>query len=181
MVTPTFFRYWMGAEFGAVASPIAEILFLGAWINGLGFVAYSLLESQRRPDLNGKIHAIEVLPFLAVLWALMSAFGILGAAIAWTLRVAIDAFILFWLAKLPRRAAATLVLPAGALVVCVFIASLVGDNIRASLPIAAVAGGTLLAVGCAVAEELRRPLKAALRGTGLVAVLQRRPKSQPSS
>jgi O-antigen/teichoic acid export membrane protein len=37
--------------------------------------------------------------YLGLLWWLISARGIEGAAIAWTARVALDALFLFWLAK----------------------------------------------------------------------------------
>ena len=99
ILAPAFFRYWIGADFASVAAPVAEILFLGAWINGLAFVPYFLLQSQGRPDVTGKLHAAEVLPFVGVLWGLTSAFGIAGAAAAWSLRCAADAVCLFWAAR----------------------------------------------------------------------------------
>jgi O-antigen/teichoic acid export membrane protein len=103
ILTPVFFKYWISADFAAVAAPVAEILFFGAWINGLAFVPFGLLQSQGRPDVTGKFHAAEVLPFIAVLWGLTSAYGITGAALAWSLRCAADAACLFWAAGMPRR------------------------------------------------------------------------------
>jgi O-antigen/teichoic acid export membrane protein len=103
ILTPVFFKYWISADFAAVAAPVAEILFFGAWINGLAFVPFGLLQSQGRPDVTGKFHAAEVLPFIAVLWGLTSAYGITGAAWAWSLRCAADAACLFWAAGMPRR------------------------------------------------------------------------------
>ena len=82
--------------------PVAEILFLGAWINGSSQgILYSLLQAQGRPDVTGKIHAVEVVPFLAVLWFLTKAHGIEGAALAWTIRAFVDAAFLGWAARLP--------------------------------------------------------------------------------
>jgi O-antigen/teichoic acid export membrane protein len=103
ILTPLFFKHWISADFAAVAAPVAEILFFGAWINGLAFVPFGLLQSQGRPDVTGKFHAAEVLPFIAVLWGLTSAYGITGAALAWSLRCAADAACLFWAAGMPRR------------------------------------------------------------------------------
>jgi O-antigen/teichoic acid export membrane protein len=103
ILAPIFFKYWIGAGFAAIAAPVAEILFFGAWINGLAFVPFGLLDSQGRPDITGKFHAAELLPFIGVLWVLTSTFGIRGAAFAWTLRCATDAACLFWAAGITKR------------------------------------------------------------------------------
>jgi O-antigen/teichoic acid export membrane protein len=103
ILTPFFFRYWIGADFAAVAAPVAQILFFGGWINGLASVPYGLLQSQGRPDVTGKFHVAEVLPFIGILWGLTSAYGISGAALAWSLRCAADAACLFWAAGMPRQ------------------------------------------------------------------------------
>jgi O-antigen/teichoic acid export membrane protein len=103
ILTPVFFKYWIGEDFAAVAAPVAQLLFFGAWINGLAFVPYGLLQSQGRPDIVGKFHVAEVLPFIGILWALTSTYGIVGAALAWSLRVAADAGCLFWAAQMAPR------------------------------------------------------------------------------
>ena len=79
ILASTFFRYWIGPDFAIVAAPVAKILFIGGWINGVAFVAFTLLQGQGRPDLTGRIHMFEILPFLAILWALTSTHGIVGA------------------------------------------------------------------------------------------------------
>jgi O-antigen/teichoic acid export membrane protein len=149
ILTPVFFKYWIGADFAAVAAPVAEILFFGAWINGLAFVPFGLLQSQGRPDVTGKFHAAEVLPFIGILWGLTSTFGIIGAALAWSLRCAADAACLFWAAGMPRRALLqAIVLPLCLLGCSHVIAVYVGPNLWVSLASAAVAGlaGTVLAL-----------------------------------
>src|SRR5271154_1626622 len=74
ILAPVFIRYWIGADFGLVSGPVAQILFFGAWVNGLSFVAYTLIQSQGRPDVTGKLHFLEVLPFLGILWVLTASF-----------------------------------------------------------------------------------------------------------
>ena len=108
----TFFRYWMSDDFAQVAAPVAEILFLGAWINGLGLVALTFLHGQGRVAVAARIHVAEVAPYLAVLWRLTSAFGTVGAAIAWSVRCAADAALLFWVAGVSRRDVVSLAFPA---------------------------------------------------------------------
>ena len=94
-----FLTLWVGPEFASYASPVFEVLLLGAWMNGMAFIPYSFLQGQMRPDLVAKLHAFELLPFILVLWLLLSNFGLMGAAFAWCGRVAFDAALLFKLAR----------------------------------------------------------------------------------
>jgi O-antigen/teichoic acid export membrane protein len=94
-----FMSFWMGTDFAAYATPVFELLLLGAWINGIAFIPYSFLEGQGRPDLVAKLHALELLPFIIALWALLHRFGLYGAAMAWSGRVAVDATLLLKIAR----------------------------------------------------------------------------------
>ncbi|MCK1404937.1 oligosaccharide flippase family protein [Bradyrhizobium sp. 76] len=149
ILTPIFFQHWIGTDFSEVATPVAEILFLGAWINGLAFVPYGLLQSQGRPDITGKFHAAEILPFLGILWALTSAYGINGAAMAWSLRCAVDAACLFWAAAIPRRALLqAIVLPLCLLVGSHVVVRYLGSDLWVSFAVATAAAlvGIVLAL-----------------------------------
>ena len=107
-----FLAVWISPEFAGIATPVAQILIIGTWINGLAFISLSLVQGQGRPDVAAKIHLLELLPFVAILWLMIQQFGLPGAAMAWVLRVAVDALLLFHLSGLrPRRLLA--VLPAG--------------------------------------------------------------------
>lgn len=111
---PIFMRYWVGRSFAEHAAPTGIILMIGIWINGVAYIPYGHLQATNRPDLPAKFHAIELLPFLGVLWLGLHYFGLIGAAWAWTLRVTIDAILLFVVAgRLPGWSR---VLPGGALV-----------------------------------------------------------------
>jgi O-antigen/teichoic acid export membrane protein len=96
---PLFMRFWVGANFAAHAAPVGMIILAGVWINGLAYIPYGLLQANNRPDLTAKFHVLELLPFLLILWCGIHWFGLVGAAWAWTLRVAIDAFLLFIVAR----------------------------------------------------------------------------------
>src|SRR6185312_799189 len=65
ILSPTFFRYWIGPDFALVSAPVAQILFPGMWMSGLSLVGFTLLQSQGRADLTGKLSMIEVVPFVA--------------------------------------------------------------------------------------------------------------------
>ncbi len=172
IVTPAFFRYWIGPDFSAVASPVAEILFFGAWINGLAFVPFGLLQSQGRPDVTGKFHAAELVPFVAVLWAMTSAYGIVGAAIAWSLRCAIDALCLFWAPGIPASTLLrALPLPLLVMAASAATANAIGPNLWPAIGAAIGAEVAAVALALVMAHDLktlaRTMARRGLRAIGL--------------
>lgn len=100
---PIFMQHWVGPSFAERGAPVGIILLIGIWINGLAFIPYSHLQAVGRPDIVAKYHAIELVPFIGVLWLGLHYFGLVGAAWAWTIRVAFDAALLFIAAgRIPR-------------------------------------------------------------------------------
>lgn len=95
LLTRTLLDLWMGKDFSATSTPVAELLLLGGWINGFMFMFEALLFGQGRPDLMAKIHAAEVVPYILILGFLTSHFGLLGAASSWNLMVTSEAIVLF--------------------------------------------------------------------------------------
>jgi O-antigen/teichoic acid export membrane protein len=159
ILAPVFFRYWIGPDFALVSAPVAQILFFGAWINGLSFVAYTLIQSQGRPDLTGKLHFAELLPFLGVLWLLTANFGINGAATAWSLRCVVDAFAMFWAAGISRRdVASAIARPAALLCGSEIAARFVGSSLGLALPAAVLAGLISIGLAYAYSDDFRRIL-----------------------
>ena len=79
IMAPSFFRYWIGADFALVSAPVAQVLFPGIWMAALSLVAFTLLQSQGRADVTGKLNIVEFVPFVAVLWGLTHAFGLVGS------------------------------------------------------------------------------------------------------
>jgi O-antigen/teichoic acid export membrane protein len=85
---------WLGGDFAAESALALQILAVGVLFNSLAHVPHAWLDAQNRPDLTAKFHMIE-LPIHAVLvWVLVGLWGIPGAALAWTLRVVLDAALL---------------------------------------------------------------------------------------
>lgn len=81
---------WLGAGFAAASTRVAQLLTLGVVINALAVVPFAYIQAAGRPDLTAKLHMAEVPIYLAMCFWLIRHFGIQGAAIAWTLRIAID-------------------------------------------------------------------------------------------
>jgi O-antigen/teichoic acid export membrane protein len=110
-----FLTVWLSASFASRAAAAAQIILLGVWANGLALVAHSNLQASGRPDLVAKLHLVELPLYLAVLSVLLQRWAVVGAAIAWALRVGVDGLLLYGMAGHLRAVARTLALPAALL------------------------------------------------------------------
>ncbi len=90
-----FMIIWVGNDIANVASPLGVILFLGLWGNCLAHIPFYLLQGKGRPDIVAKLHVLEIGPFILVLYFSLDFFGLYGAAWAWTVRVLVDAALMF--------------------------------------------------------------------------------------
>jgi O-antigen/teichoic acid export membrane protein len=183
VISPVFFRYWIGHDFAQIAAPVAQILFIGAWINGLAFVSFTLIQGQGRPDLTGKLHFAEILPFLGILWLLASTLGLNGAAIAWSLRSAVDAFAMFWAAGMSRRVIiAAIARPAALLFAAEAVSQFVGMNLILAIAVAALVGLVAAWMTYFYCEDWRRVAEPQLRrARGLWEAFIRRAGPAPSA
>ena len=166
ILTPVFLRYWIGADFASVAAPVAQILFFGAWIQGVAFVPYGLLQSQGRVDVIGKFLVAEVFPFIAIVWGLTSAYGITGAALAWCLRCAADTALLFWAAEMSKRTLLrAIVLPLLLLSGSAVLASITESSLLETLGAATITGLAAFTLAIIASHDLKSMFTSAvLRG-----------------
>src|ERR1700760_80898 len=106
-------RLWLGADFAVHSTRVLQWLAIGIFINCLSSASFAVVQGVGRPDLTAKLHLLELPLYLAALFYLIKTRGIEGGAIAWTGRVAIDAFLLFALAHhlLPVRSTIKLQTP----------------------------------------------------------------------
>jgi O-antigen/teichoic acid export membrane protein len=155
ILTSTFFRYWIGADFATFAAPVAQVLFPGMWMGALSLVGFTLLQSQGRADVTGKLNMVEFLPFVAIFWGLTVTFGIVGAAAAWSLRCTVDALAMLWLSG-TKRGDLLALLPPGALLVAALVMSrFLGSSIFVDFPVAAFTAAAAFALGYLFSEEWR--------------------------
>jgi O-antigen/teichoic acid export membrane protein len=103
LLVEPFLDLWVGSKLGHDAPRIAAILLMGVWVNGLAYIPYTYLQAQGRPDLPAKLHLMELLPFLAVLWVGLKLAGVQGGALAWSVRSAGDAALLAWVSRIQWR------------------------------------------------------------------------------
>jgi O-antigen/teichoic acid export membrane protein len=128
-------KLWLGAEFAQHSFRVLQWLAVGVFINSLALVPFALLQGVGRPDLTASLHLIELPLYLGLLWWLISARGIEGAAIAWSVRVGVDALFLFGLARrfLPGKnpiRLRTALLPAMALLILALAAWIHGPIVK---------------------------------------------------
>jgi O-antigen/teichoic acid export membrane protein len=155
ILSPIFFHYWLGADFAAVSSPVAQILFPGMWMSGLSLVGFTLLQSRGRADLTGKLSMLEFLPFLAILWSLTTTFGIAGAAAAWSLRCTVDALAIFWASGMRRRDLVPLLPPAALLAATLVVGRFLESDVLLDLFVAALAACAAVALSYLFSEDWR--------------------------
>jgi len=91
---PEILRIWMGPVYAAEGATALRILAVGVLINAAAQIPYTFLEAAGRPDVPAKFHVAELVVHLPIAWWLVGAYGIDGAALAWTLRVTIDTTLL---------------------------------------------------------------------------------------
>ena len=120
---------WLGAEFAAGGAPVLRILAIGILFSCLAYAPNALLEAIGRPDVTARFVLAQAVVFLPLSALFLTLGGIEGAAMAWVLRVAVDALgKLFFAARLypPARAAARGLMPpmlgAGAVLVALALA-----------------------------------------------------------
>jgi O-antigen/teichoic acid export membrane protein len=100
-------QLWLGADFARHSTVVLQWIAVGVFVNAMGTVPASAIQGTGRPEITGKLNLVELPFYLVVLWLLLGRFGLVGAAVAWVARVAVDTAILLVLVRrvslLPAR------------------------------------------------------------------------------
>jgi O-antigen/teichoic acid export membrane protein len=96
---PELLSLWLGPSFAARSAPVLRWLTVAAFVNCLAWTPFGFVQAANRPDLTAKLHLVEVPLYVALLWWMLVHLGLEGAAIAYALRVGVDAAVLFFLAR----------------------------------------------------------------------------------
>jgi O-antigen/teichoic acid export membrane protein len=89
---------WVGPVLPRESAIVLQWLAVGVFINGIAQPPLVALQSAARPDVIAKLHVLELPFYAAGIYLLVKTFGLQGVAIAWTLRIAVDAIALLWIA-----------------------------------------------------------------------------------
>ena len=143
-----FLAAWMGPEFAERSALILAILAAGGLINAAARPALNALLGMGKPHIPLYFYGFEIVFYVPTAYLMTKGWGLKGAALAWSLRVMLDAILLhaavsFLLKesavlylKIAATLAAVLVFPAAILVVV----RLSGSPILSPLSILAVVG-----------------------------------------
>ncbi|AHG91020.1 polysaccharide biosynthesis protein [Gemmatirosa kalamazoonensis] len=107
LFAPEGLRLWLGQDFATRSAALTRVLLLAVFVNTVGQSAYTVVQAARRPDVTGKLHLAQIVPYgLALAWA-VPRHGLLGAAVVWGARVVVDSALSFvaagWLLPAARR------------------------------------------------------------------------------
>ncbi|WP_129645419.1 flippase [Peristeroidobacter agariperforans] len=143
-----FFELWMGATFARESAHTLQIIMLGILFNSVARIPFTLLQAAGKAHVTAAIHVFELPFFVALAWALISSYGVVGAAAAWTLRVGADLVLMLvavgWLSHDLARAGARIGIVTVLAAACYWL----GISLDATLArVAALAIGTTLTAG----------------------------------
>jgi O-antigen/teichoic acid export membrane protein len=96
---PEGLRLWLGPAFAEQSTSVARWLAAGVLVNCLALVPTTFIQGIGRPDITAKLHLLELPLYLGGAWWLIRERGIQGAALAWVVRVTLDAVLLFLVAE----------------------------------------------------------------------------------
>jgi O-antigen/teichoic acid export membrane protein len=87
---------WVGPSIGADAATVLRVLAVGLTANLVAQLALAYVQGAGRPELPAFGH-LAALPLYGVgLWVMVPRWGVVGAAIVWSLRAIADAWWLVW-------------------------------------------------------------------------------------
>lgn len=81
--------WWLGQEFTQSAW-VFRILLIGFVFNAIAQVPYSSLQAKGLSKHTAMVHCVELMPYIILLIFLVEYYGLVGVAVAWTLRVFAD-------------------------------------------------------------------------------------------
>lgn len=95
---PEILGLWLGEKFAQEGTATFRWLAAGTLLAAVAQIFFALVQGAGRSDWTGKLHLAEAIPYWLLLLLLLNQYGVVGAAMAWFARTAVDALALMWLA-----------------------------------------------------------------------------------
>lgn len=96
---------WLGVDFADEGQQVARILLAGFFFNAIAQVPMIGMQGYGLSRQTALLHLTELPLYIALLYLMVTGFGLEGAAWAWTLRGAVDLAALAWLLRRAERQA----------------------------------------------------------------------------
>ncbi|GAD02738.1 membrane protein [Agarivorans albus MKT 106] len=91
---PYLLRLWVGQFVDDSSILVGQIMCVGVYLNAIGAMLYAWLHANGKTKITALAHCIELPIFVALLYFSIGQWGIVGAAIAWVIRVLLDTSLL---------------------------------------------------------------------------------------
>lgn len=99
LVAKPALAWWINPAFSENGFRVAQLLAVGIFVNSFGHISQAVVQAYGRPDLTAKLHVVELVVHLPYLFWLINHHGVVGAAIAWVVRVMISTIVLWTMAN----------------------------------------------------------------------------------
>lgn len=86
---------WVGHDFSGQPALVFNILLCGLVFTSIAQIPYARIQAYGYSKLTAYIHLAEVIPYLILLYLMVTSLGIIGAALSWTIRVLVDLIVLY--------------------------------------------------------------------------------------
>jgi O-antigen/teichoic acid export membrane protein len=94
-----FLTLWLNPDFATKSGLIMSLLSIGMFLNSVARPPFNLVQARGRSDLTAKLHLVELPLYFGLVFGALHLFGVMGAAIAWLVRIALDFVLLSLIAK----------------------------------------------------------------------------------
>lgn len=92
-------QLWLGADFAQQSTLVFRILLIGILVSLLAPISYGLFQGLGRPDIISKTYIVCIPLNIGLVWSLVQAMGITGAALSFALRALAETVIFFIIAS----------------------------------------------------------------------------------
>ena len=99
LILPTALSIWLGRAVSVESISVGRWICLGVWLNSIGAMYYTWLHAHGRFRATAMLHLVELPVYALMLATLLHWHGVVGAALAWVLRVGADTLGLYALSR----------------------------------------------------------------------------------
>ena len=92
-------QVWLGNDFVLKSASVLQVLAIGVFFNCFTHIPYCFLQGLGRPEAPVKVFVLELIPYAILTWWMIHRYGIVGAAVMWSARVAIEMLVLMYVAR----------------------------------------------------------------------------------
>lgn len=92
-------KIWLGDDFAEQSWLIVCVLAIGLLLNGVAYIPFATIQASGDARSAALLHLTELIIYLPSLFFALKMYGLVGAAVVWTVRVGIDMVVLLVIAN----------------------------------------------------------------------------------